>query len=68
MREACAYNTGSAATASQAGIRITLRSRSAFFTRRTKRTIFSPPGAAGASRHGALGGAPGAAGALAAMA
>jgi len=25
MREACAYNTGSAATASQAGIRITLR-------------------------------------------
>src|SRR5438067_4717080 len=28
MREACAYNTGSAATASQAGMRITLRSRS----------------------------------------
>src|SRR5580700_11473299 len=41
MREACAYNTGSAATASQEGMRITLRSRSAFFTRRTKRTTVS---------------------------
>jgi len=66
MREACAYNTGSAATASQAGIRITLRSRSAFFTRRTKRTIFSPP-CGRCLPHGALG-TPGAAGALAAMA
>ena len=33
MREACAYNTGSAATASYDGSRMTLRSRSTFGTR-----------------------------------
>src|SRR5215467_3391807 len=51
MREACAYSTGSAATASYDGMRITLRSRSAFFTRRTKRTTFSAPAGSGALAH-----------------
>ena len=38
MREACAYSTGSEATCSYAGRRMTLRSRSALRTRRRKRT------------------------------
>jgi hypothetical protein len=41
MREAWAYITGSSTTCSNAGRRITLRDRSAFFTRRTKRTTDS---------------------------
>ena len=45
MREACAYSTGSSRPARTPGSRMTLRSRSAFFTRRSKRTTLCPGGA-----------------------